>query len=702
MKRNHFSLVTILCILMVFVICGEQLFPGPHWEWVEIDTPTKPTGRMGHEMVYDSARDVIVLFGGEYANDREMNDTWEYGLVQSPQGYVLDWTHIPTSTKPRTRDFFGMVYDSKRHAAVAFGGEDWPAALNDTWVYDGVNWTQVATSGSPGQRAHLNMAYDEHNEEIVMYGGWQWYNTLDDFWRFKWTAYPASPPQGVWSFITPEPNPPSPTKPPKCQNALMVYDQARKKVVLYGGSSHNQGIKYQDTWEWDGVKWEKMNPVDNPGKLEEPAGTYDSTRERVILFGGNGLNGTSDDLWEYDGVNWKKMEVLNTPGKRSFTAIVYHPLDEKVVLFGGRKISGPFANDTWELRFRNEPPVPICKQNITLFVDENCEAYITAEELNDGSYDPDEMDTFTLSIDNPGPFQAGQHEVTLTAIDNHDESASCTTTITVVDNIPPVLNQPELPVLEGECSVTVSSIPKAMDNCAGEITGTTNDPLSYTEQGTYSITWLFDDGNENTVTQSQQVIVNDTTAPVPELPNLPAVSGQCGVNITEFPNAMDNCSGEIIGTTNDPLIYSQQGTYTVNWQYKDEYGNTSFQTQTVIVKDATPPIITSLTASPNILWSPNHKMIPVSIDAVVQDNCDSNPITTIYSISSNEPVNGTGDGDTAPDWEITGSNVVYLRAERSAKGSGRVYTITVKCTDINGLSSYKDVTVTVPHDKKNK
>jgi hypothetical protein len=95
-------------------------------------------------------------------------------------------------------------------------------------------------------------------------------------------------------------------------------------------------------------------------------------------------------------------------------------------------------------------------------------------------------------------------------------------------------------------------------------------------------------------------------------------------------------------------------------------------------------------------------MIPVSIDAVVQDNCDPNPITTIHSISSNEPVNSTGDGDTAPDWEITGSNVVYLRAERSAKGSGRVYTITVKCTDINGLSSYKDVTVTVPHDKKNK
>jgi hypothetical protein len=140
----------------------------------------------------------------------------------------------------------------------------------------------------------------------------------------------------------------------------------------------------------------------------------------------------------------------------------------------------------------------------------------------------------------------------------------------------------------------------------------------------------------------------------------------------------------------------------VNWQYNDENGNTGSQTQSVIVKDTTPPVITSLTASPNILWPPNHKMIPVSIDAVVQDNCDPNPITTIHSISSNEPVNGTGDGDSAPDWGLIGNNVVYLRAERSAKGSGRIYTITVKCSDINGLSSYGDVTVTVPHDKKNK
>ena len=56
----------------------------------------------------------------------------------------------------------------------------------------------------------------------------------------------------------------------------------------------------------------------------------------------------------------------------------------------------------------------------------------------------------------------------------------------------------------------------------------------------------------------------------------------------------------------------------------------------------------------------------------------------IASVTSNEPANGTGDGNTAPDWEITGPNTVDVRAERSGGGSGRVYIVTGRCTDPAG------------------
>jgi len=71
-------------------------------------------------------------------------------------------------------------------------------------------------------------------------------------------------------------------------------------------------------------------------------------------------------------------------------------------------------------------------------------------------------------------------------------------------------------------------------------------------------------------------------------------------------------------------------------------------------------------------------------------------------VTSNEPVNGTGDGDQEPDWEITGPLTVNLRAERAGTGSGRVYTLTVQCSDDSGNSSTGSVAVTVPHDQGKK
>jgi hypothetical protein len=70
------------------------------------------------------------------------------------------------------------------------------------------------------------------------------------------------------------------------------------------------------------------------------------------------------------------------------------------------------------------------------------------------------------------------------------------------------------------------------------------------------------------------------------------------------------------------------------------------------------------------------------------------------SVASNEPVNGTGDGDTAPDWVVVGDHNVKLRAERAGDGKGRIYTITITCTDANGGFNTRGVSVRVPHDQR--
>jgi len=69
----------------------------------------------------------------------------------------------------------------------------------------------------------------------------------------------------------------------------------------------------------------------------------------------------------------------------------------------------------------------------------------------------------------------------------------------------------------------------------------------------------------------------------------------------------------------------------------------------------------------------------------------------IVSVTNNEAMNGTGNGDTSSDWQITVDLSLLLRAERSGNGPGRVYRITVEVSDQAGNKSQESTSVTVPH-----
>jgi hypothetical protein len=144
------------------------------------------------------------------------------------------------------------------------------------------------------------------------------------------------------------------------------------------------------------------------------------------------------------------------------------------------------------------------------------------------------------------------------------------------------------------------------------------------------------------------------------------------------------------------------GTNAVTVTVSDGIGSPVSCGTTVTILDRLPPTISSLSVDPFELWPPNHKFRPVTVTVVASDACGGTNVTCrITDIRSNEPVWGRGDR-TSPDWVITGDLTAKLRAERLGRGNGRVYTLTIECSDAAGNISQGEVTVTVPHDQRHR
>lgn len=164
--------------------------------------------------------------------------------------------------------------------------------------------------------------------------------------------------------------------------------------------------------------------------------------------------------------------------------------------------------------------------------------------------------------------------------------------------------------------------------------------------------------------------------------------------------ASDNCS--ISDVFNDaPALFPLGGTL-VTWTAVDGSGNSATDSQTVTIVDTIPPEL-SVSVSPAMLWPPNHKMISINADITATDICDADVDVRLVSITSNEADNGNGDGNTSADIQGadfgTDDREFQLRAERSGKGSGRVYTITYEAEDDSGNVTQKSVQVLVPKSK---
>jgi uncharacterized protein len=158
-----------------------------------------------------------------------------------------------------------------------------------------------------------------------------------------------------------------------------------------------------------------------------------------------------------------------------------------------------------------------------------------------------------------------------------------------------------------------------------------------------------------------------------------------------------NAYGPLLVTTGGSVNVNVPGEYVLTYS-ATAGGVTTTVERTVTVADTMAPVIQGFSLTPTVLGPPNHTMVDVMLSYTVTDA--SGTTMCAPTVTSNEAPNAPGSGHTAIDWEVVNSHHVRLRAERAGGGSGRIYTVTLTCTDPSGNPAAAVATTGVPHDNR--
>jgi len=285
----------------------------------------------------------MLIFGG--ANGLSLFSdvaTLSLALAEYPA-----WSSLAVSgTPPSARSGQSAICDPVRDRVVMFGGISGGAALSDAWeltLAGTPEWAPLATSGAvpPGRLGHAAI-YDPVRDRMLVLGGRSGPLYLSDVWALSLGDSPA------WTPLSPSGTPPS----ARAFHAA-VYDAARDRVVVFGGIGPSGHLN--DVWalSLEGLVWTQLSLASPPPARQASAAIYDPVADRVVVFGGYDGNTLFDDAWALSlaSTAWSKLLPGGTvPTSRTGSSAIYDPLSDRMLVFGGRTLAGS-SNETWGLHF---------------------------------------------------------------------------------------------------------------------------------------------------------------------------------------------------------------------------------------------------------------------------------------------------------------------------------------------------------------
>jgi len=275
-------------------------------------------------------------------------------------------------------------------------------------------------------------------------------------------------------------------------------------------------------------------------------------------------------------------------------------------------------------------PIALAK-NITVQLDENGNASIIADQINDGSSDNSDSFTLAISMSDFNASNLGTNTVTLTVTDNSGNSSSANAVVTVEDVTAPVALAKNITVQldeNGNASITADQINDGSSDNSGSFTlAISTSDFDASNLGTNTVILTVTDNSGNSSSANAVVTVEDVTAPVVLTKNITVQLDENG-NVSIIADQIndgssDNSGSFTLAISMSDFNASNLGTNTVTLTVTDNSGNSSSATAVVTVEDVTAPVVLTKNITVQLDENGNVSITADQINDGSSDNSDS-------------------------------------------------------------------------------
>ncbi|HKF39017.1 MAG TPA: kelch repeat-containing protein, partial [Ktedonobacteraceae bacterium] len=273
--------------------------------WKELNASNSPVGacqssntpapRIDAAMVWDSAEQQILLYGGLGAGNHYLGDLWSYSPASGT------WTALACSNNgPGTRSTSAVWTGTQM---LLLGGANAYGLLADFWSYtpgNGAGTWQKLPDSPVGQVEFQTMVWDPAGKQLYVFGGL----TVNGLQQNEFYVYSAN---SSWTAITPR----STNNPPPRQQGMGAWDSKDGMLLLMGGYKDGNSVPYWGLWAFDPKQnaWGLLTPLNSSNTNIIPGRTaavmvWDAADQEAVIYAGagNGKSGGSlNDLWAVTG-----------------------------------------------------------------------------------------------------------------------------------------------------------------------------------------------------------------------------------------------------------------------------------------------------------------------------------------------------------------------------------------------------------------